>query len=110
MFVVGDVRKAPVTSAPTPGLKLHAVTLFEGGRVAGAAVMSELVSELWASFEGGQSFEGDMARLTEVAVCVRACVRARACAVARVRVLAIVQCAGVETKSRAATLWAHSAW
>jgi hypothetical protein len=48
------------------GLKRHAVTLFEGGRVAGEALMSEVTSELWASYAAGQGFEGDMARLTQV--------------------------------------------
>jgi hypothetical protein len=36
------------------GLKRHAVTLFEGGRVGGDAVMSELIDELWQSYEAGQ--------------------------------------------------------
>ena len=36
------------------GLKRHSVTLFEGGRVAGEAVMAELLDELWQSYEAGQ--------------------------------------------------------
>lgn len=45
----------PVTTpAPAPGLKRHSVTLFEGGRVAGDAVMAELMAELWQSYEQGQ--------------------------------------------------------
>ena len=40
--------------APAPGLKRHSVTLFEGGRVAGDAVMAELMAELWQSYEQGQ--------------------------------------------------------
>lgn len=48
------------------GLKRHAVTLFEGGRVAGDATVAELTAELWASWAEGQSFEGDMARLAQV--------------------------------------------
>ncbi len=42
------------------------MTLFEGGRVAGQALVSELTSELWASHAEGQAFEGDMARLAQV--------------------------------------------
>ncbi len=30
------------------------MTLFEGGRVAGEAVMAEFLSELWQSYEAGQ--------------------------------------------------------
>ena len=30
------------------------MTLFEGGRVAGEAVMAELLDELWQSYEAGQ--------------------------------------------------------
>ena len=37
------------------GLKRHSVTLFEGGRVAGEAVMAELLDELWQSYEAGQA-------------------------------------------------------
>ncbi|GAX73682.1 hypothetical protein CEUSTIGMA_g1133.t1 [Chlamydomonas eustigma] len=50
--------------ALSPGLKRHSVTLFEGGRVGGDAVMSELIDELWQSYEAGQGFEGDMLKLT----------------------------------------------
>eukprot|EP00878_Enallax_costatus_P018277 GHUV01019234.1.p1 GENE.GHUV01019234.1~~GHUV01019234.1.p1 ORF type:complete len:436 (+),score=146.98 GHUV01019234.1:202-1509(+) len=49
--------------ALSPGLKRHSVTLFEGGRVGGAAVMDELITELAASAEAGQAFEGDMVQL-----------------------------------------------
>jgi hypothetical protein len=59
-----------VTVAPPArhaiGLKRHAVTLFEGGRVSGEAVVSELTAELWASHAEGSTFEGDMARLAQV--------------------------------------------
>jgi hypothetical protein len=34
--------------------------------VAGEALISEVTSELWASYAAGQGFEGDMARLTQV--------------------------------------------
>eukprot|EP00775_Hariotina_reticulata_P005967 gene5967-6206_t len=49
--------------ALSPGLKRHSVTLFEGGRVAGAEVMEELVEELAASAAAAQQFEGDMVLL-----------------------------------------------
>eukprot|EP00967_Tisochrysis_lutea_P126322 scaffold213323_cov15-Tisochrysis_lutea.AAC.1 len=49
------------------GLKRHAVTLFEGGRVAAEGVMAEMVQELWSSFAAGQMFEGGMLRLTQFA-------------------------------------------
>ncbi|KAG1655890.1 hypothetical protein FOA52_006088 [Chlamydomonas sp. UWO 241] len=50
--------------ALSPGLKRHSVTLFEAGRVSGESVMTELVRELWESYEAGQAFEGDMLKLT----------------------------------------------
>lgn len=53
--------------ALSPGLKRHSVTLFEGGRVAGEAVIKELIAELWVSYEAGQGFEGDMRALTDYA-------------------------------------------
>jgi len=53
------------------GLKRHAVTLFEGGRVAGEGVTLEMVNELWSSFAEGQMFEGDMLRLTQVCLFAR---------------------------------------
>uniref|UniRef100_A0A383VSL6 FAM91 C-terminal domain-containing protein n=1 Tax=Tetradesmus obliquus TaxID=3088 RepID=A0A383VSL6_TETOB len=49
--------------ALSPGLKRHSVTLFEGGRVGGAAVMDELITELAASAAAGEFFEGDMVQL-----------------------------------------------
>ncbi len=75
-----DLPRCPLSSGPAPlltqrvllrpflppGLKRHAVTLFEGGRVAGESLISEVAAELWASYAAGQGFEGDMARLTQV--------------------------------------------
>jgi hypothetical protein len=46
------------------GLKRHSVTLFEGGRVGGAAVMDELITELAASAAAGEFFEGDMVQVS----------------------------------------------
>jgi hypothetical protein len=46
------------------GLKRHSVTLFEGGRVGGAAVIDELITELAASAAAGEFFEGDMVQVT----------------------------------------------
>ncbi|MEW5307506.1 MAG: hypothetical protein WDW36_009896, partial [Sanguina aurantia] len=53
--------------ALSPGLKRHSVTLFEGGRVGGEDIISELISELWTSHAAGQEFEGDMLQLTSYA-------------------------------------------
>jgi hypothetical protein len=39
------------------------VTLFEGGRVGGAAVIDELITELAASAAAGEFFEGDMVQV-----------------------------------------------
>ncbi|KXZ46985.1 hypothetical protein GPECTOR_39g479 [Gonium pectorale] len=67
--------------ALSPGLKRHAVTLFEGGRVAGEEVIRELLQELWASCAASQSFEGEMLRLTHYAAalaCLLEAVRASA--------------------------------
>jgi hypothetical protein len=41
------------------GLKRHSVSLFEGGRVSGASVVDELITELQASAAAGAIFEGD---------------------------------------------------
>ena len=42
-----------------PGLKRHSVSLFEGGRVSGEAVVDELIVELQASAAAGAMFEGE---------------------------------------------------
>lgn len=55
------------------GLKRHSVTLFEGGRVSGDDVMSELITELWVSYQAGQGFEGDMLKLTNYAAALATC-------------------------------------
>jgi hypothetical protein len=46
-FVIGSLHERK-------GLKRHAVSLFEAGRVSGAEVVAELIRELWASYEAGQ--------------------------------------------------------
>jgi F0F1-type ATP synthase beta subunit len=53
------------------GLKRHSVTLFEGGRVGGAAVMDELITELAASAAAGEFFEGDMVQVSRGAALKR---------------------------------------
>lgn len=44
-----------------------AVTLFEGGRVYGADVISELIFELHASVAMAEGFEGEMKALVDYA-------------------------------------------
>lgn len=67
----------PFPSPPPPaplslsGLKRHSVSLFEGGRVSGPAVMDELIGELAASAEAGALFEGE--DMAQVCVCVCVC-------------------------------------
>ena len=70
-FVVdSDVTGFLMMGALTPEVKKHSVTLFEGGRVYGAAVISELIGALDASVEIAKEFEGEMASLAEVAYSV----------------------------------------
>jgi hypothetical protein len=57
------LRLAPHTVCCITGLKRHSVTLFEGGRVGGAAVIDELITELAASAAAGEFFEGDMVQV-----------------------------------------------
>lgn len=52
------------------GLKRHSVSLFEGGRVSGEAVVDELITELQASAAAGAMFEGeDMAQVCPGSIC-----------------------------------------
>lgn len=46
------------------------MTLFEGGRVYGADVISELIFELHASVAMSEGFEGEMKTLANYARCV----------------------------------------
>eukprot|EP00887_Chlorella_sp_A99_P002714 scaffold6.g2714.t1 len=63
-FVVdSEVTGYLMMGALTPGCKKHSVTLFEGGRVYGADVLAELLSELRASVEMSAGFEGEMRSL-----------------------------------------------
>lgn len=68
------VVHAVVRTCPS-GLKRHSVTLFEGGRVGGAAVMDELITELAASAQAGALFEGDMVQVRHRHAYVEACSR-----------------------------------
>ncbi|KAF8055757.1 Fam91a1 [Scenedesmus sp. PABB004] len=63
VVVDAEVTSYLMMGALSPGLKRHSVTLFEGGRVGGAGVMDELITELAASAEAGRGFEGDMVQL-----------------------------------------------
>ncbi|KAK9917406.1 hypothetical protein WJX75_004000 [Coccomyxa subellipsoidea] len=63
LVVDAEVTSYLMMGALSPGLKRHSVTLFEGGRVTGAEVISELIFELDASVEAAAGFEGEMQRL-----------------------------------------------
>ncbi|BDA48371.1 Protein FAM91A1 [Coccomyxa sp. Obi] len=63
LVVDAEVTSYLMMGALSPGLKRHSVTLFEGGRVTGAEVISELIFELDASVEAASGFEGEMQRL-----------------------------------------------
>ena len=84
-FVVdSEVTGYLMMGALTPGCKKHSVTLFEGGRVYGAEVISELLAELHASVEMTAGFEGEMRSLAGYArslaivlECIRACAAGR---------------------------------
>ncbi|GBF94849.1 hypothetical protein Rsub_08021 [Raphidocelis subcapitata] len=64
VVVDSEATSCLMMGALSPGLKRHAVSLFEAGRVSGGEVVSELLRELWASYEAGKGFEGEMRRLT----------------------------------------------
>lgn len=46
------------------GVKRHAVTLFEGGKVAGEEVIADLISELKSSISSDIKHEGEIMHLT----------------------------------------------
>ncbi|CAK0785595.1 hypothetical protein CVIRNUC_008805 [Coccomyxa viridis] len=64
LVVDAEVTSYLMMGALSPGLKRHSVTLFEGGRVTGAEVIAELITELDASVEAAAGFEGEMQRLS----------------------------------------------
>ncbi|KAK9836344.1 hypothetical protein WJX81_007135 [Elliptochloris bilobata] len=75
LVVDAQVTSYLMMGALSPGLKRHAVTLFEGGRVAGAEVVAELVRELEASAEAAAGFEGEMRELGRTAQALAAALR-----------------------------------
>lgn len=54
VMVDSEATSCLMMGALSPGLKRHAVSLFEAGRVSGSEVVSELLRELWASYEAGK--------------------------------------------------------
>ena len=58
--------------ALTPEVKKHSVTLFEGGRVYGTSVISELVEGLRSSLEISKDFEGEMVDLASTTMSIAA--------------------------------------
>lgn len=69
----------------TSGVKRHAVTLFEGGKVAGEEVIADLISELKSSLSSDIKHEGEMIKLTNHASglamaleCIKVCWKAHA--------------------------------
>ena len=88
LVVDAAVASLLMVGALAPGLQRHAVTLFEGGRVAGAANLADLVQQLDASTAAAASFEGDAASLGDgaaaLAVALR-CLQAGVAAAARER-------------------------
>lgn len=67
LVVDSEITGFLMMGALTPNCKKHSVTLFEGGRVYGKAVMDELIRELYASVEMAQGFEGEMKALANYA-------------------------------------------
>jgi hypothetical protein len=63
VVVDAEVTGFLMMGALTPGVKKHAVTLFEGGRIHGNSVIDELLQELRVSTSMAASFEGEMAHL-----------------------------------------------
>jgi hypothetical protein len=83
LVVDAEVTGFLMMGALTPAVKKHSVTLFEGGRIAGAAAVAELADELGASVAAAAAagLEGEMAALVSTADALGAalrCVRAAA--------------------------------
>lgn len=53
--------------APVPRSRVHPCRSGTGGRVSGAEVIAELITELHASVQQAQQFEGEMQMLAEYA-------------------------------------------
>ena len=78
LVVDAAVTSSLMAGALSPGLKTHAVSLFEGGRIGGSRAVSDLLRELDSTTEAAERFgaEGGIAELaadaTALAVVVRA--------------------------------------
>jgi len=67
LVVDAGVASLLMVGALSPGLKRHAVTLFEGGRLAGREAVRDLLSELDASAVAAAALDGDAASLGDAA-------------------------------------------
>uniref|UniRef100_A0A1D1ZYZ5 Protein FAM91A1 n=1 Tax=Auxenochlorella protothecoides TaxID=3075 RepID=A0A1D1ZYZ5_AUXPR len=76
LVVDSEVTGYLMMGALTPACKRHSVSLFEGGRVSGAAVVAELAAELEASAAAGAAFEGEMRALAGYAAGLATLMRA----------------------------------
>lgn len=76
LVVDSEVTGYLMMGALTPACKRHSVSLFEGGRVSGAAVVAELAAELEASAAAGAAFEGEMRALVGYAAGLATLMRA----------------------------------
>ena len=78
LVVDAAVTSSLMAGALSPGLKTHAVSLFEGGRVSGDGVVSDLLRELDATREVAERFgaEGGIAELAADAAALAVAIRA----------------------------------
>ena len=75
LIVDAAVASLLMVGALAPGLQRHAVTLFEGGRVAGASNLTDFITQLDASTTAAASFEGDAASLGDGAAALAVALR-----------------------------------
>ncbi|GMH37437.1 hypothetical protein BSKO_05310 [Bryopsis sp. KO-2023] len=64
LVVDAETTSYLMMGALSPGVKRHAVTLFEAGKVAGDEVIAELIAELRSSVMSCMKLEGEMIHLT----------------------------------------------
>ena len=79
LIVDAAVTSSLMAGALSPGLKTHAVSLFEGGRVGGRKALSDLLKELDATREAAAGFgaaEGGIAELAADAAALAVVIRA----------------------------------
>ncbi|CAD7697174.1 unnamed protein product [Ostreobium quekettii] len=65
LIVDAETTSYLMMGALSPAVKKHAVTLFEGGRVAGDDTIEELISELRLSASAHEQLGGEMVELTQ---------------------------------------------